>query len=164
MRTMGTLITGTALLVAPAAMAWADCAPMTVQSVPETRDVHFADLDASGGPSRGDKRVGEYGRRTPDGTTVGKIYWAATVNEVDADQKPTGLQADMVLVFDDGALFMTNAKGPAERFANTQATVVPSRADLLVVGGTGAYATASGTATATFDKLDFEFVIDMACE
>lgn len=72
MRAIGPLVLGAVALALPGAGAWADCAPMTVQSIPGTLAINFADLDGSGGPSVGDKRSGEYGLADADGKTVGR--------------------------------------------------------------------------------------------
>jgi len=61
MRMLGTLVLGAGLVALPTTIAWADCTPMELSAISGTWVMQFTDLDGSGGPSRGDKRVGEVG-------------------------------------------------------------------------------------------------------
>jgi hypothetical protein len=151
------------MLVAASSNADAACGPLTVTSVSGTREVHFRDQDGSGGITPGDTRTGEMALVNADGSTAGKIHWLATVQATDADGKPTAYDEVQVFTFDDGAVFTVNRHAPAASFEETTTTIVPTGATRRIVGGTGAYAEASGTMDITVDGLDFTYRFDMTC-
>jgi len=158
-------IAGAALmLIATLSHADAACGPLTMTSVPGTREVHFRDQDDSGGITPGDTRTGEMALVNADGSTAGKIHWLATVQATDADGKPTAYDEVQVFTFDDGAVFTVNQHAPAASFEETTTTIVPTGAKRRIVGGTGAYAKARGTMDITVDGVDFTYRFDMACD
>ena len=155
---------GAALLALSAAGAWADCAPMTVKSIPGTREAHFTDNDASGAASQGDMRNGEIALQTENGTPVGKEYWLATVQAVDAGGKPTTYDEVQVFVLGDGAIFTANALEPAASYEEPETTIVATGSKRRIVGGTGAYAGAHGTMEMTVDGTDFTYRFEVQCQ
>lgn len=164
MRMMGTLVVGAGLVVLAGASAQADCGPMVLTSIPDTRMVAFADLDGSGGTSPGDKRSGEYALAGADGAPAGKIYWTATPTAVDDAGKATSMESHTVIVLEDGALFGGTVAQPAAAHDDTGPTVMATGHQPVIHGGTGAYAGARGTIAITVDGVDFTYEVDIACE
>jgi len=164
MRAMAlTAALGLAVAVA-ATSAAAACGPMTVQSVPGTREVHFVDDDASGAASLGDMRYGVIALQDKDANPVSAEYWLSTLKAVDARGEPTSYEEVQVFVFHDGALFTASGAELASAFGKTETTIVSSGAKRRVVGGTGAYAGARGTMDMTVDGLDFKFRFHLTCK
>ncbi|WP_421723363.1 hypothetical protein [Bauldia sp.] len=158
---------GAALFVLGAgAGALAECGPMTLESVPGTREAYFFDHDDSGGPSVGDKRGGHREIRASDGARSGTAYWINTVLAVDAGGAPDALAVELVLALDDGVLFVTQLHDAAvEDYALPEATTVPAEARWSVHGGTGAYAGAAGTVAISFDDAgESSYDLDVTCE
>jgi hypothetical protein len=90
------------MLIATLSNAEAACGPLTMTSVPGTREVHFRDQDDSGDITPGDTRTGEMALVNADGSTAGKIHWLATVQATDTEGKPTAYDEVQVFTFDDG--------------------------------------------------------------
>jgi hypothetical protein len=163
MRMLGTLVLGAGLVALPTTIAWADCTPMELSAISGTWVMQFADLDGSGGPSRGDKRVGEVGLQDADGNAVGKVYWVATAHEVGDDGKPSEFRAEHVLVFQDGALFTSDMQEPAVGWESGD-TVMAPHTQWQIVGGTGAYAGAQGTEEVRAANGKFDVSLNLSCE
>ncbi len=163
MRAIGTLVLAASLIL-PGAGAWAACAPMTLKSIPGTLAISFADLDGSGGPNVGDKRIGDYGLADADGKTVGKVYWVITVLAVGADGKPSSTDEEGIYVFADGAVFVTKVDEPVGDYEQNGPTVLAPVTRHRIYGGTEAYAGASGTAEITVDGKDVTYKLDLACK
>jgi len=168
---VGASVRGMAIVAGCAALATllsvasvAACGPITVQSIPDTREAHFVDKDGSGGASLGDMRSGVISLQDADGKPVGSEYWLATVDAVDAAGKPSSYDEVQVFVLADGALFTSSKNEPPASFEQPESTIVMTGDRRQVVGGTGAYAGASGTMEATVDGLDFTFRFDVTCE
>lgn len=155
---------GALLAVLFAGGASAACGPMVLLNVPSTIQLSFADLDESGKPSHGDKRVGEVHLTDGDGNHVGNYYWVATVHAVDSAGETTHMRADTFFVLDDGTIFNSVIHEPAVSLDNLDTTVVPEVTERVITGGTGAYAGAKGTIDVTRDGMQFVFQLNMTCD
>ena len=152
--------------VLPTGVALADCGPMSLESVPGTRQVTVSDLDGSGGLTLGDKRSGYRDIRATDNDRTGVAHWVNTIRSVNADGTPDALEVELLLVFDDGVLFVTKVhRGSVEDYRQPAATTVPEDAVWIIHNGSGVFASASGTVKISFDAAgESAYVIDMVCE
>ena len=140
------------------------CERLELLSTNEDREVHFVDFDGDG-PSIGDRRIGHRRLVDQDGTVVADRMWTVTVHEVNDAGEPTVTVSESVTAFPDGAVFSmidnrdpANVDDPTTRHSNAQ------RPPQEIIGGTGAYAGATGTVEVIRgDDNLMTFIFDLDC-
>lgn len=156
--TSGALTSGSALAQGQA------CERLELLSTNADREVHFVDFDGDG-PSVGDRRIGHRHLVGQDGTVVADRMWTVTVHEVDDAGEPTVTTSESVTAFPDGTVFSmidnrdpTNVADETRRHSNAQ------RPPQAIIGGTGAYAGATGTVEVIRgDDNLMTFIFDLDC-
>ena len=161
-----------AAMVVTSSAALADCAPFTAYSAGESRRSHFHDADNDGSLGVGDKRFGVHDVTDAGGNELGQRYAVLTVKEVDESGQASARSVDMIFALKDGAI-LTTAERDARHLPlsgtpdNTAVSIAPpaSPRGYTVVGGTGAYAGATGTLTAERHPKtsDYTWRFDIAC-
>lgn len=148
------LITMPLLVLAGA--AFADCGQFALTSDGSKRVVNFYEA-GHGGP--GDKRVGirEVQR---DGEPAGNVHWVVEV--LDAGDDPRSLLT-RIWTLDDGELHTRQITYQSRPASDTSLPSVPG-GSIVVVGGTGAYAHASGTVLITYDGSVSTYEFDIRCD
>lgn len=127
--------------------ALAECAPFEIYSPADAREAHFLDLDGDEQVSSGDKRAGQRSLFAADGSHIGTLAWVATIFSVDPDGKPGDRVMERAFVLEDGVIFATweIRVEPVAPLHDTTAQPVPAGEHTArIIGGTGAYAGASG--------------------
>lgn len=140
------------------------CERLELLSTDDDREVHFVDFDGDG-PSIGDRRIGHRRLVDQDGTVVADRMWTVTVHDVNDAGEPTVTTSESVTAFPDGAVFSmidnrdpTNVDDPTTRHSNAQ------RPPREIIGGTGAYAGATGTVEVIRgDDNLMTFIFDLDC-
>ncbi|MEM8590051.1 MAG: hypothetical protein AAGG65_18485 [Pseudomonadota bacterium] len=168
MRKMASALTFTVLAAALLpGTAWAECGPFSGMVLNETSQNNFGDTDQSGDLSAGDKRYVSNTLNDPDGNAIGLHLLVANITEVRDDGSLGPRILDNFFVLDDGIIFTasTPTVAPTNTLDNTDVNPVGAgnTRERAILGGTGAYAGATGTLTLTFNDDDVEMAFDMTC-
>ncbi|MEM1352734.1 MAG: hypothetical protein AAGF27_10330 [Pseudomonadota bacterium] len=136
-------------------IAFADCEKSILTSDGSKRVVNYYEA-GNGGP--GDKRVG-IREVLRDGEPVGKLHWVVEV--LDAGENPRSLLT-RIWTLDDGDLHTRQINYQSRPAHDTSLPSVPS-GPVVVVGGTGEYAHATGTVLITYDGKVSTYEFDIRC-
>lgn len=141
------------------------CDHLKLLSTNDDREVHFVDFDGDG-PSVGDRRIGHRRLVGQDGTVVANRMWTVTVLEVNGAGEPTVTTSESVTAFPDGNVFsMTDNRDPTNVADETTRHSNAQRPPQSIIGGTGAYAGATGTVEVIRgDNNLMTFVFDLECQ
>ncbi|WP_421725193.1 hypothetical protein [Bauldia sp.] len=139
------------------------CDELTLVSMNDHREVHFVDFD-NDGPSIGDRRIGHRRLVDKDGNVIADRVWTVTVQEVDDAGEPTVTASEAVTLFEDGNIFTrVDNRDPVNVDDLTTMHSNAQRPPQAIIGGTGAYAGATGTLEVIRGKdnqMTFVFALD----
>lgn len=163
-RFLSAIATAVAASAAMPSSALAECAPFVAHSPFDQREIHYVDQGEKG-PSVGDKTVGRRGLVDADGKPLAGNHWITHMLEVDDDGVAVRVYQNSVAVFEDGVIFSageTSYRNPVSALKEKNSYGVDTTVTREIIGGTGAYAGATGTVTvATGDTDVFQF--DITC-
>ncbi|MCP4384652.1 MAG: hypothetical protein GY798_25095 [Hyphomicrobiales bacterium] len=146
-------------------VAMAACEPFSLIADSSGRDAAYVDVGEEG-VSPGDLRVGVIPMLDESGRTVADLHWKLHIlnPSVQAGDGPVPRRFSMhVLVLEDGEIHFNALPAAAQPPQDTKRRSVTSF-DGVVIGGTGAYAFARGTATRTFDGEDGTLDLNIRCD
>ncbi|MEO1223001.1 MAG: hypothetical protein AAFX92_02150 [Pseudomonadota bacterium] len=140
------------------------CERLELLSTDDHREVHFVDFDGDG-PSIGDRRLGHRRLVDADGNVRADRMWTVTVHEVDDAGEPTMTASESVTAFPDGNVFSRiENRDPANVDDHTTPHSSAQRPPQEIIGGTGAYAGATGTVEVIRgDDNHMTFIFDLDC-
>ncbi|MEM7444051.1 MAG: hypothetical protein AAF414_12050 [Pseudomonadota bacterium] len=139
------------------------CEPFVAHGAGDTRSVSYINV-GDPGPSRGDMRLGGRLLVDDDGNQLGAYSWILTmIDQPDEDGRGT-VQIKAYLELAGGQLVLETIVQSTGRLDDTDAVVVRPPIEYDVVGGTGIYETAVGTARLVVVGSDAVFVVDTVCE
>lgn len=146
--------------------AWAACEPFVVTSPVSGREAGVAD-GGEPGPGPGDRPFGRRGLVDANGNAIGTLNWNSHVLAVNGDGVPTEVEVTQLWDFDDGAIFVHGMSVYQSRLKDFEDAPAFDSSDpeitWTILGGTGAYAGASGTISAKADGQDLAFRVDVTC-
>jgi hypothetical protein len=150
----------------PAAAARAGCQSFTALVTGEDSGQVFADLDKSGMPNPNDKRFAAGSLANADGDPIGKQCVVANMREGEEEEgKVEAIVIDHVFALDDGVIFAAGTQLPPPGVAlHDTSKLAFNSGDVVersILGGTGAYAGATGTLTMTRTEGDLELAFEM---
>ena len=164
-RTWPRLLTAAAVVLVPVTgHAFEECAPFTLVTLDENRQVDFIDHGAEGvGP--GDQRIGINQLLSEDGDVVGEIHWVATVVQPH-DDGSTRLISDGSMRLPTGNILFRMLPAATDR----EPHLVPHRAASveathMIMGGTGVFAGATGDFSWThLDDEGLMYSVNVTCD
>jgi len=141
----------------------AECGPFVALGAGESRSVSYVDIGDQG-LSQGDMRLG--GRRLADqsGDPMGAYSWILTLQEPPDENGQGAVQINANMELDGGQLMMQAFSRNSGRLDDIDAVVVRPPVEFAIVGGTGVFAAASGTARLILSGSDAVFVTDVHCD
>ena len=137
------------------------CTSFVASSDERDRIVEYIDLGATG-PSAGDRRVGRAAVFDSDGKEIGYKVWTITIVEVEGD-KPVAIVGQQQHILTDGSLFSLITAGYQGDYQQEDKPTITD-SEKPVIGGTGAYAGARGTATQKFEGVAETTTFNLICE
>ena len=157
---MSVLTVALGLLTSMSAMA---CEPFVAHATGASRSVSYINVGDQT-LSQGDMRLG--GRLLEDeaGNFLGAYSWILTLLEPPDENGQGMVQLKSYLELPDGQLVLETLTRNSGRLDDTDAVVVPAPIEYDVVGGTGIYETAIGSARFVVVGDDGVFVVDVMCE
>lgn len=141
--------------------AQAACGPFEVISDGSERKVFYLD-EGDEGPSVGDKRVGFRVVKDADGNPLGEHQWINQTVLLDASGNPSRTMETHAVTLEDGQLFYSVANKLISPPALTERPSVPDHVG-VVTGGSGVYASATGTVSIAFDGNGISYSFDISC-
>ncbi len=139
-----------------------ECAPMTITTDGAERDVLFIDA-GSADEAHGDARIGHRPVLYADGERAGVMRWIVTSLDPAVSERDHRW-VRVIFLLEDGDLYIEYiAEGANPAHDTSQATVAPFN-EGIVVGGTGAFAGASGALEVHVDDPLFTFELDLRCD
>lgn len=169
-KTTLTLFSGLAVAVLLPASGHAEgerkCESFFVFGPFSTATTEFADLDSNSNASTGDKQLGQIHLHNDIGDQMGERSWVVTVLDLNDDGSLESAFAESISSFYDGAIYtVTKIRDmPANSFEDGQLVVEWSELTSPIIGGTGAYAGASGTVTAALGEDGIDYRFELSCE
>lgn len=119
------------------------CGAFEVYSTGENRQVSFVD-NGPKGDSMGDQRIGVRTLVDKDGSPIGVMRWIVTVLDAAPEGKDKGIGViRQHFLMPEGRVVVEQVYGAIADFSSTDKVTVKG-GDLAVLGGTGAFETASG--------------------
>ncbi|MEM6462794.1 MAG: hypothetical protein AAF724_12850 [Pseudomonadota bacterium] len=164
------LLTGIAAsaLMTPLAAAQGErrCEPFMVSGPFTTASTEYADLDADGKASTGDKQLGQIQLHNDVGDQMGERSWVMTVLDLNEDGSLKSAFSETISSFYDGAIYtVTKIRDmPANSFEDGQLAIEWSEFTSPILGGTGAYAGVKGTVTASLTEGGVDYQFDLVCD
>ena len=142
------------------------CEAFTAFSPTDGREVYFTDVDLDGAVSVGDKRVGQRKLLDSAGAEIGKRYWTIAFREIGDKGEAVSRDEETVNVFDSGVIFTTYHIDKPNAMSDYTADVsIPQGSNVMtIVGGTGAFARASGTLVAEVAGNEIHIAFNVTCK
>ena len=156
----------TSMILLAAVAVWAipspvlaDCAPFEATTVGQPREAELIDYD-NNGPSIGDHHIGKQGLANMNGDTIGELRWVST--RLDED---TARTAETMRLY-DGDIFLIRILSGIGNSPNVDRSQVQfDDGSSAIIGGTGAYENAHGSATSTLlGDGDLSYVVNVRCD
>lgn len=169
MRTHRTLVCCIALtaLAVGSAPAFADCQPFEALVSGNASERIFVDIDKSGAPSSGDKRLVAGDLADLDGNPIGVQYVVGNMVEGEESGRLGATVIDHIFVLNDGVIFAAGAQAPPPGVALHDTSKLAFNAGDVVqraiLGGTGAYSGARAGLAMTRTERGLELDFDLTC-
>jgi len=137
----------------------AECAPFEVTTVGQPREAELIDYN-NDGPSKGDHHIGKQGLANKNGEKIGELRWVST--RLDEDTARTA----ETMRLHDGDIFLIRILSGIGSSPNVDRSQVQfDDGSSAIIGGTGAYENAHGSATSTLLKDgDLNYVVNVRCD
>ena len=151
---------------AQAAIGERACEPFTISGPFTTADTAFVDIDGKGNASTGDKQLGQIALLDTTGDRAGERSWVITVLDLNDDGSLQSAFAETISSFHDGAIHtVTQIRDmPANSFEDGQLAVQWSELTSPITGGTGSFAGARGSVTASVGDDAINYSFDLICD
>ncbi|MEX3008659.1 hypothetical protein [Hoeflea sp. TYP-13] len=142
------------------------CESFSVTGPFSTAITEFADIDANGKASTGDKQLGQIRLHNDKDDQMGERSWVMTVLDLADDGSLKSAFTESISSFYDGAIYtVTKVRDmPANSFEDGQLAIEWSEYTSPIIGGTGAYAGARGTVTAVLGDGKIDYSFDLECD